>query len=1033
MPYDPKRLPLIEALENRDGTLTRDSKMVNGVGEQTASGTLHAIKRPGNHLAFQGAVGVGQGVTNYLNSLYSISGDFLNSFSSLAGLTAIQATASASFQKRVGASGVGFAGKLWIFGGQVDPLVATPTFSATVLAGAVNTISIVSAGLGHYPGYPTTIDLTITGGGGTGATATATITGQQVTSVLITNGGTGYTSPPTVTASSTGWGIMNDVWNSVDGINWTQIATAPWGQRQFSAAVVFNGAMYITGGCTGIGTNAADVLYTDVWFSTDGISWTQSAANAWIGRFNHGIEVFNGKLWIAGGRGRQNTTSNAATYPLTSYSDVYSSADGVNWVQTTPSAPWTARSNFGFFTVNNLLWVVGGQYTDAFIGATADSWSSPDGIVWTRVSSNPFAVAASGAFPLAAFTSRGSIYPLPPPITVDNTGTGGTGAVAFAFTDFDDDGDDDDWQGGGTLAVSFSAAGSGYNLAPALSFGTSVDNAGVYAFLSGASNSGGKVIHTGRIGTTAYLLEFYNSTSGFTHKVWSTSNGTTYTDLGVNFAAGWPVRDGTWITYGNMWFIGGLNGSTYYNDVWFITLGGTSTVLGPDVAAGFYHFSQTATSIATPLLVFKSVDDLYSYNAALNNLTKLSNVANYPQKTVPGIAYLDGYFFVMDPQGRIWNSAINDPAVWTALGVIAMQNEPNGGVAIAKLANYIVGFGVWTIEFFYDAAVPAPASPLLPNQTLPIQVGCAAGESVIEMEASIVWVGQTRREGKGVYIFNGYNPVRISTPFVDRILQLDDLNFVRAYSLDMFGHPHYVLYLAASNLCLVYDFSTSTWSTFTGSTAQGTKSVSSLVCDPYGTVTAISTAHGFSDGDPIVMAGASTIGYNGLVNINVVDANTFTYFVGSALAPNAGTATAQGYNSGPFNPVASAEVFGIDYVQDPSSGSIYAQTINDYDDHGNPVDFQIVTNRWDGGNSLWKFVERTSLVCDMVNSYALVAHSDDDFQTFGAYRFLNLSTSQRPTVPVGGRTRRRAFRIRHTASTPFRAEALELEFFFGSA
>lgn len=1028
MPYEPKRLPLIEALESRDTTTNFDSKLVNALAEKADSGVLRALKRPGNHLAFTGTAGTGQGITNYLNSLYSVSGDFINSFASLAGLTAIQSTAAANWQRRTGAAGIGFGGKLWLFGGQLDPAVATPTFSATVSGGSIQTIPITFAGLGYYPGYPTTINLTITGGGGINGAATATISGQSVLSVNITNAGTGYTSPPTVTASATGWGMMNDVWNSVDGINWTKVNnTAAWGQRQYAQVAVFNGAMYLTGGVTGFGTNVNDKTYSDVWFSTDGVTWTQATANAWKGRFNHGIEVFNNKLWVAGGAALVNTTSNSAELPTTSYSDVYSSADGVNWVQTNANSPWVARSSFGFFTVNNLLWVVGGKLIDSFIGATADSWSSPDGIVWTRVSSNPFNVAASGVFPLAAISSPGSAMTIPPPVTVS-----AGAATAYAFTDFDDDGDDDDFQGGGLLAVTFNAAGSGYTSAPTLTFGATIDNPAAYAFLNGAANSGGKYLRVGRIGNTAYLLEFFNSTAGYAHVVWSTTDGVTYTNLGVNFGAGWPVRDGTWITYGNLWEMGGINASTYYNDVWFISLGGTSTALSPNVAAGFYHFTQTSTSIATPLLVFKSTKDLYSYNASLNILTKLSNAANYPATTVPGIVYLDGYFFVMDPQGRIWNSAINDPGTWTALGFLSMQNEPNGGVAIAKLATFVIGFGVWTIEFFFDNANAAPASPLSPQITLPIQTGCAAGESVVDMQSTLVWIGQTRHEAQGVYKFDGYNPVRISTPFVDRIIQNDPLTSVRAYSLDMFGHPCYVLLLNTTNICLVFDFTTGMWSVFTGDTAQGTKTVNTLTCDPYGLVTANAPAHGYADGDPVVISGASTTGYNGAFNISLIDSNNFQYNAGAALGANAGTAVSQGYSVGPFSYVAGAEVTGVDYVQDPTSGQIYAQTIFDYSDHGLPVDMQIVTNRWDAGTSGWKFVARISLPGDMVASSALIAYSDNDYQSFGKYRLINLNT-QRPSITPGGRTRRRAYKVRHTAATPFRAEALEFEFYLGSA
>ncbi len=1024
----PLRIPFVEPLENRDQTLTSDRKMVNALAEQSQGGAVRLLKRPGNRQAYQGTVGTGQGITNYLNSLYAISGDTLNGFSSGANLVATLATGTASWQQREGHMFVGFNGKLWVMGGWVQPSVAAPTFTATINgSGVVNSVVISTAGVGYAPGYPLTVNLSFSGGGGSGATATVTMSGQSAVSVNLAAGGSGYSSPPSVSISTTaGWGVMNDVWNSVDGINWSQVTgAAPWAQRGRGGVVIFNNKMWVMGGGTGTGANANDRIYGDVWSTSDGITWTQNSASAWPGRRRFGLTVFNNLMWVAGGAA---LSANNNNWPQTLYSDVYYSADGVAWTKTADHAPWVARSDFAFYGINGLLYVTGGNLTDPFSTATTDQWSSPDGIVWTRVSSNPFGVAASGVWPIAALNSMGMDYPIPPPVSVNNTGTGGTGATAWCFSDYDDDGDADDLQAGPLVQLTFSAVGSGYTKAPALSLGTTVGvEGGAYAFLDGTSNSGAKMFRVAQLGSTIYLLEFKDGATNV-HTVWGTTDGVTFTNLAVDFTAGWVPRTGEWTAYGKLWLAGGISTvPTYYNDVWFINISGSSNALGPNVPLGFYHFSQTSTSIATPLLVFKSTKDLYSYNASLNILTKLSNSANYPATTVPGIVYLDGVFYVMDTKGQIYNSGTNDPATWTALGKIAMQNEPNGGAAIAKMANFVMGFGQWTTEFFYDNANPPPSSPLSPNQTLPIQVGCAAGESTIEMQNSIVWIGQTRREGQGVYMFNGYVPQRISTPFVDRIIQNDPLSSVRAYSLDMFGHACYVLNLQTSAVTLVYDFTTGMWSIFTSLTAQGTTAVSSLTCDPYGLVTVVDPSHGYSDGDPIVISGAVVAGYNGSFNATAVDSNTFTYLVPAALAANPGTATAQGFSSSAFNPVASAQVLDIDYVQDPTNGAIYAQALFYYTDNGTPVDMQAVTDRVDMQTSKWKFLTRLSLVADMVASNVLLGYSDTDYQSWSTYRNLVMNQGQRPTVTPGGRFRRRAFRIRHTAATPLRIEALELD------
>ena len=1037
MPNKSTRLPVVMPLEPRSSTTNTDCKVVNGLLEQSQSGTLRVVKRPGNKVVYTGTSGTGQGITNYLNQLYSISGDFFSAFSVTTSLTAVQALNSSPWSPRADHASTNFQGRLWVLGGQLSPAASTPTFTATISGGVVTGVTANFNGLGYSPTYPTTITLSVSGGGGSGASVQATISNQSISNISVLSGGSGYTSPPNVTTPSTPWGVMNDVWSSVDGVNWTQITgIAPWGQRIGAKAIVFNSKMWIMGGTTsvqGAGT-ASDFGYTDVWSSSDGVNWTQTSTAAWPGRWNFGLTIFNNSMWVCGGFGQNNSNTNAGVYPTTAYSDCYYSPDGISWVTTTTSAPWIARGNFAFFATATTINVVGGIMIDAFSGATGDSWSSPDGTTWTLVSSNPFGVASSGVWPIAAISSPGAEISIPPAVSVNNAGTGGSGATAYCFADFDDESNnDEDAFTGNLMAVTFSAVGSGYVLAPTLSFNTAFGvELSAYAMLDGRTNGGQKGLHAVTVGNTTYILEYINNGT-YVHVVWSTTDGITFTNLNVSFPSGWSPRDGAWLSSGNLWFYGGTTAyTTYFSDVWFISTGTTALALNPNVAAGYYHFTQTSTSISQPLLVFKSTKDLYSFNASLNSLTKLSNVANYPATTVPGIVYLDGYFFVMDPQGRIWNSSINDPTTWTALGVIAMQNEPNGGVAIAKLGNFVVGFGVWTTEYFYDNAVATPSSPLAPNQTFPIQVGCAAGESVIEMQGSVVWVGQTRKEGQGVYMMSSsYTPQRISTPFIDRILQNDPLTNVRAYTLDGYGHSLYVLTLITSGVTLVFDFTIQLWTVWTGMTPQATKVVTSLTCDPYGTVTAVIPNHGYSDGDPVNISGASVTGYNGQQNILYVDMNTVKYLVNSALAANPGTALSQGYTTGQFSPVAAAQVLDIDYVQDPTNGMIYSQDITDFTDHGNPVDLQVVTTEWDGDTTVTKFVPRLSVVGDKSASSLLLRYSDTNYQSWSSYRELTLNPGQRASTINCGRTRRRAFQLRHTDPTALRLETLEIEFILG--
>ena len=72
----------------------------------------------------------------------------------------------------------------------------------------------------------------------------------------------------------------------------------------------------------------------------------------------------------------------------------------------------------------------------------------------------------------------------------------------------------------------------------------------------------------------------------------------------------------------------------------------------------------------------------------------------------------------------------------------------------------------------------------------------------------------------------------------------------------------------------------------------GAKTVSSLTRSG-GTVTATSTAHGFTSGQSVTILGANEGDYNVLTNITVVDANTFTYSIIERPASPATAATGQ--------------------------------------------------------------------------------------------------------------------------------------------
>jgi hypothetical protein len=176
---------------------------------------------------------------------------------------------------------------------------------------------------------------------------------------------------------------QNDVWSSPDGVSWTMLTdSVPWANRATQYVLPFNGKLWLMGGQQVFENSSNVVAYNDVYSSVDGINWELVTANAgWSPRgLILGHVVFNNLMWVIGGGLYDNPTY---------LNDVWSSADGKSWTNVSSAAPWVGRHYHNTFVYDNKIWVIAGA-TAAAPGGTSEVWYSSDGVLWVEHPSTPW-------------------------------------------------------------------------------------------------------------------------------------------------------------------------------------------------------------------------------------------------------------------------------------------------------------------------------------------------------------------------------------------------------------------------------------------------------------------------------------------------------------------------------------------------------------------------------------------------------------------------------------------------------------------
>ena len=123
---------------------------------------------------------------------------------------------------------------------------------------------------------------------------------------------------------------------------------------------------------------------------------------------------------------------------------------------------------------------------------------------------------------------------------------------------------------------------------------------------------------------------------------------------------------------------------------------------------------------------------------------------------------------------------------------------------------------------------------------------------------------------------------------------------------------------------------------------------------------------------------------------------------------------------------APTEINSINLLLHPTNGNVYGASVDAYNDDGVEFPVILITDKQDAGNNYNKFCGQITVIADQNPGTPGLSWTDDDYNTYCTPRTVDMNT-QRPDLYRNGKFRRRAFKYTQQDSNPMRLEALEIE------
>ena len=198
---------------------------------------------------------------------------------------------------------------------------------------------------------------------------------------------------------------------------------------------------------------------------------------------------------------------------------------------------------------------------------------------------------------------------------------------------------------------------------------------------------------------------------------------------------------------------------------------------------------------------------LYIFTYATNVFAQVTD----PDLPSPAnVSFANGYFVVTkNNSGQFYISALYDGTSWAALDFASAESSPDNLQIAVPFLGQLALFGSNTLEIWRNTGDSTFPFARISGAT---PVGTISPYTVISLDTSVYWVGNTN-EGAGiVYQAQGFSPKRISTEAIERVLQAEpNPQLLRSWGYQQDGHVFLVITGGSLATSLVYDLTTQLW------------------------------------------------------------------------------------------------------------------------------------------------------------------------------------------------------------------------------